>query len=367
MSKEYLNKLYEEIERSLPNDFIDNFDEVRYSNSKTSLKYEIRRKIKQWFLSSQLNRFEVAAIIRKSNALHFEYGRRLDKVYTLLTDKHSKDLFIKLIAYHILGHRKVKLPGNSFDYFEKRASLDKLFDKNKFIEANFLGTKKPLFMADLSPIGVPLKLYLNGIMHQFVSEQYNYQNTIKVEQGDVVLDCGVCYGDTALHFSWMAGKVGKVIGFEFIPSNLDVIKENLELNQHVSSNVTIVNKALWDRADLKTYYKDMGPGSKVSFDDFTGSEGSCETTTIDETVKNLELAKVDLIKMDIEGAEPFALEGARETILKFRPKLAIASYHSMDDFVNIPLWIDSLNLGYKIYIGHPTIHWEETIVFATVE
>ncbi len=71
--------------------------------------------------------------------------------------------------------------------------------------------------------------------------------------------------------------------------------------------------------------------------------------------------------MDIEGAEPLALKGAVETIKRFKPKLAIAIYHSMDDFIKIPIWIIELNLGYKLYLGHYTIHSEETIIFAKVE
>ena len=71
--------------------------------------------------------------------------------------------------------------------------------------------------------------------------------------------------------------------------------------------------------------------------------------------------------MDIEGAEPIALKGAIETIKKFKPKLAIAIYHSFDDFVNIPNWILSIDLGYEIFIDHYTIHTEETICFARIK
>jgi hypothetical protein len=71
--------------------------------------------------------------------------------------------------------------------------------------------------------------------------------------------------------------------------------------------------------------------------------------------------------MDIEGAELKALEGALETIKKYKPKMAIAIYHSMDDLVNIPKWIAGLNLGYKMHLGHYTIHSEETILFATCQ
>ena len=68
--------------------------------------------------------------------------------------------------------------------------------------------------------------------------------------------------------------------------------------------------------------------------------------------------------MDIEGTEPNALNGAIETIKKFKPKLAIAIYHSTDDFVNIPNWILDLNLNYELFLGHFTIHSEETVCFA---
>jgi hypothetical protein len=73
---------------------------------------------------------------------------------------------------------------------------------------------------------------------------------------------------------------------------------------------------------------------------------------------------VDFIKMDVEGAEVEALRGAENTIRKFRPKLAISVYHSISDFVDVFELISSLNLGYRFYLGHYTIHWYETILFA---
>ena len=48
----------------------------------------------------------------------------------------------------------------------------------------------------------------------------------------------------------------------------------------------------------------------------------------------------------------------------FKPKLAITVYHSLEDFWEIPRWIDGLGLGYKFYLRHFTIHAEETVLFA---
>ena len=71
--------------------------------------------------------------------------------------------------------------------------------------------------------------------------------------------------------------------------------------------------------------------------------------------------------MDIEGAELKALKGAREALRKFKPKLAISVYHSLSDYIAIPQYINSLNLGYSFYLNHHTIHSEESILYATTE
>jgi hypothetical protein len=81
-------------------------------------------------------------------------------------------------------------------------------------------------------------------------------------------------------------------------------------------------------------------------------------------VKEKRLQRVDFIKMDIEGAELQALRGAEQTIRAFRPKLAIALYHNWSDFITIPGYLENLAVGYQFYLGHVTIHWGETILFA---
>ena len=67
--------------------------------------------------------------------------------------------------------------------------------------------------------------------------------------------------------------------------------------------------------------------------------------------------------MDIEGAESFAIEGAKETILKCHPKLALSVYHKKDDFWKIPEQIFNIRKDYDIYLRHYTEGISETIMF----
>jgi len=75
--------------------------------------------------------------------------------------------------------------------------------------------------------------------------------------------------------------------------------------------------------------------------------------------------RIDLIKLDIEGSELGALRGAEKSLRRWRPKLAISLYHRPEDFFAIPLWLKSLDCGYRFYLDHYSIHHEETVLYGT--
>src|SRR5690606_18000695 len=179
----------------------------------------------------------------------------------------------------------------------------------------------------------------------------NNKYIVQAETDDVVLDLGGCWGDTALYFAHKVGANGKVYSFEFIPKNIELHNHNTSLNPHLSNRIKLVNKPVSNISGHPVYFFDNGPGSKISEVIFPGYTGKTETIAIDDFVAAQNLQRVDFIKMDIEGAELSALEGARNTIKRFRPKLAIAIYHSMEDFVGIPKWILDLSADYELYLG----------------
>ena len=79
--------------------------------------------------------------------------------------------------------------------------------------------------------------------------------------------------------------------------------------------------------------------------------------------------------MDIEGAEMSALKGAKETIDKYKPKLAICLYHSLcfyhvplEDYWNIPLYLHRLVPEYSFYIRNDSLYNDnlQTVLYAVV-
>ena len=182
-----------------------------------------------------------------------------------------------------------------------------------------------------------------------------------------MIDAGCCWGETAMYFAHEVGPAGVVVAFEFIPSNLDVFRCTQDLNPHLKERVRLVESPIWQSSGRKLYYVDWGPGSRVT-DDVDkypphAVQGVVETVTIDETVDRLGLPRVDFIKMDIEGAELDALRGAEASIRRNRPKLAISLYHNPQDIETIPRYLAGLDLGYRFYLDHHTIHQNETVLF----
>jgi len=81
------------------------------------------------------------------------------------------------------------------------------------------------------------------------------------------------------------------------------------------------------------------------------------------TIDNLINDKVDFIKMDIEGAEQDAIEGAKNTIIKYTPILAICIYHKAEDWYKIPQKVLNINPNYKIHLRHYMEGIFETVMY----
>lgn len=360
-------KVIEKVIDSISNEYTSNVDYIRYNTKKEKVAFSFKLFLKKKLLQKRfLIKLETILCLNKTMDFLSLYGTSLSNLYKNLENNESKNILIEIIAFRILGNRKVKLSTNTREYHKKISESYLYANSNDFIDIKFGNYR--LLKTDFSAYNQPLIFYTmptSMVVYEFLG-QYNYKNPfIGVAENDVVLDCGGCFGDTALLFACKAGIKGKIYSFEFIPSNLSIFKKNLSENPNIQ-NIEIIENPLWTESNTPIWYKDNGPGSKICMEDFIDSEGVVKTISIDDFIQTNKIEKVDFIKMDIEGAELPVLKGAIETIKTYKPKLAISLYHSMNDFTQIPEFLINLQLGYKFYLGHYTIHSEETVLYAII-
>jgi FkbM family methyltransferase len=168
-----------------------------------------------------------------------------------------------------------------------------------------------------------------------------------IHQGDIVLDCGASDGD----FTREALKAGaaKVIALEITPASIECLRRNLA-EEVAAGKVVIYPKGVWDKDDVLTMYVDETNFAANTVVGGAGLQPSVQVplTTIDKVVAELNLPRVDFIKMDIEGAESNALAGARNTLSRFKPRLAITAEHKPDDQFELPKVIRGIRGDYQM-------------------
>lgn len=366
----FYTALVGEFLRSMPNRYgSENWDAERFGPHRDSLKGALVTALNQ-LLAPRL-----ALTLRNNDDYRSGLSKLessldgLSSLYNRLADDSSRAILVKVIAYRILSYRRVKLPLNTADYWSARKAATALIRGDDTLDPEFRvgGTSWALRRFHLGDIGYPIELFFStlGVFNTFMLKQYEYQKRspiVKVREGDYVIDGGGCWGDTALYFASAVGAEGRVFSFEFTPPNLKIFAANMALNPELSARIQVVPHAMWDHSGEHIGYDMNGPGTSLAND--AGHALSASTMSVDDFVKNERIARVDFIKMDIEGAELKALRGAEATIRSWAPTLAISVYHKEDDLLEIPAFLDSLGGGYDLFLDHYTIYGEETVLFA---
>ena len=171
-----------------------------------------------------------------------------------------------------------------------------------------------------------------------------------VRPGDIVLDCGGHVG-TFTNKALERG-AARVVGFEPDPVNAEAYRRNFK-KEIADGRVTLIEQGVWDSKGKMTLTLGTTNSGTNSLVLSLPSSATVEVgvDTIDAFAAQLNLSKVDFIKMDIEGAERQALAGASGILAKYHPRLMIDSYHRPDDMQVLPQIIHKAWSGYSLVCG----------------
>lgn len=169
-----------------------------------------------------------------------------------------------------------------------------------------------------------------------------YSEYLRLGDEEIFMDLGAYDGDTVREFIQATdGKYKRIIAVEADEKNY----RKLTAKTNSVKNIEAHNLAVWDRKETLFFEKKKGRNSKLS------SSGQVEVQA--DSVDNiLNGESITVLKMDIEGSEEKALDGAKETVSTYRPKLYVCAYHRNDDMFRLPLKINEICKDYKFYFCH---------------
>ncbi|MDR1740741.1 MAG: FkbM family methyltransferase [Synergistaceae bacterium] len=170
---------------------------------------------------------------------------------------------------------------------------------------------------------------------------------VTVEPGDVVIDAGSWIGDFAAYASVKGAS--KIYAFEPTAETFEYLLKTAAMNP----NIHPVMAGLGDvKTESRFFAGKNNPASSTNSALAGrvngGEERTVSITTIDDFVRENGLTRVDFIKADIEGYERNMLIGARETLRRFAPKLALCTYHLLDDPEVLEGIIKESNPAYRV-------------------
>ncbi len=205
---------------------------------------------------------------------------------------------------------------------------------NKFnydiIKLNYYGTEKYKIQSGTNglnfydtptgkyylPAGARKDIVANGIK----SGKYFEPEVIQlaeqyIKDGTVVLDVGANYGQMSVCFSKLNQK-GTVYSFEAEPYIASILQKNVLAND--CTNVKIITGAVYNETGKKLIFPEPDFIRFISYGSYGIDPNAKEGRTVESiTIDSLNIAEpISFLKVDIQGSDLFALQGARETILR---------------------------------------------------
>ncbi len=157
-------------------------------------------------------------------------------------------------------------------------------------------------------------------------------------RGDVILDGGANIGLYSILFSRLVGPKGMVYSFEPTPPTFAQLEKNLFKSG--AKNVNAFAFAVGNEPGEATIYLPSGVSGHAALEPHEAAWGDVpvepyevEVRRLDDWAAEIDLKRLDFVKLDLEGAEPLAIEGAAQTLSQHLPSIHLELSPSfMKDF-----------------------------------
>lgn len=186
---------------------------------------------------------------------------------------------------------------------------------------------------------------------------YFEPGVLEIGTDEVFVDGGAYDGDTVRAFAQRTGgRYAHIHAFELDPANVD----KAHAGTAGLDGVTVHAAGLWSHADTLSLEHSETDGSRISDRPESGAAGlKVPLVALDAVIDH-----ATLIKLDVEGAEAAALEGARRIITNHKPKLAVCAYHRPDDLIVLVDKIKALRPDYRLRLRHYSPLLFDTVIYA---
>lgn len=235
--------------------------------------------------------------------------------------------------------------------FIRLSHIDARLNRSIFVEK---GRERDLYKTRFSEMfWLNKNIYLDQcIIRDGYFEKASTNATLQlVKKGDIVLDIGANIGYYSVLLAKLVGPNGRVLSFEPTKYFGQVLKKNLEANN--SNNIEIFNLGLSDKEQELEIHID-GPSATLH-DSVTAPHTNSEIiklVPLDDFIKELDMERLDFIKIDVDGHEPFFFLGSEKTLEKFNPIILLEVSHLHYLRAGFTAWdfYDFLKIrNYKIY------------------
>ena len=213
----------------------------------------------------------------------------------------------------------------------------------------------------------PSNLIFNMVSHwrEDDPKQYFDLECMKYEDEEVFVDAGSFDLGSSLMLKNYCKQVKKVYAFEPDPASYARCVKQKESTRFAEAE--IFQAGTWSEEKTLGFQATGNLAAKV---DISGSTSihviPIDQVTSSESLQQHPIERVTFIKMDVEGSELESLKGARQTILRDKPKLAICIYHKPEDMIEIPMYIKMLVPEYRLYVRHYSNVDTDTVLYAVM-